>query len=408
MRDFDPTASEFITSGYLKNSRVGGLLYDIGTIISGVSAVGSLLGGESGSNAIQQGTDAQVQANQMGIAEQRRAMEQQRADLAPWAASGGMANNELMRRLGLGGNGRINSFTPKTMEQLRSEMRGQFTGQGAGSVDESMFTDSPDFNFGSGRKPYYRNGDIRPKNDDGSGTYRSIYNPGTYDAESNNTTGNHFESVYVPNSRPQFDEAGLEAAARNTFNSQGAAREGEIDPEYGSLMRKFNQSDLDTDLVYQNGLEYGRKTGENALNQRMAAGGNYGSGAALKALTRFGNDYATTKTEGAYNRNMGEKSSIYGMLSGGSQQGQSAAARQGAAGLSTANNISNLYGNIGNSQAAGGIGQANAMNQGIAGATNALQWNQLINRKPAQSTYNSGNYGMGFDRYLSGNFGSGD
>ena len=45
MRDFDPTASEFITSGYLERSRPGGVLYDIGSIVG----VGSALIGASAS-----------------------------------------------------------------------------------------------------------------------------------------------------------------------------------------------------------------------------------------------------------------------------------------------------------------------------------------------------------------------
>lgn len=328
----------------------------VGFAALATSVAAPLLAGNSGSNAIQQGTDAQVQANQMGVAEQRRAMEQQRADLMPYANSGGLGNNELMRRLGLGGNGRIGSFTPKTMEQLRSEMLGQFTSQQTTGGGQGLVYDP-------GRTVYTEYGGLE-------GTYGNGYKIGDLPTQTSSV----------------IDEQGLSAAVRNAFNSQGAAREGEIDPEYGSLMRKFGQRDLDTDLVYQNGLEFGRKTGENALNQRMAAGGSYGSGAALKALTRFGNDYATTKTEGAYNRNRGEKQDIYGMLSGVSNAGQSAAAGQGAAGMSGANSIAGLYGNIGNSQAAGGIGRANAMNDGIAGATNALQWNQLINRRPQQAS----------------------
>ena len=159
--------------------------------------------------------------------------------------------------------------------------------------------------------------------------------------------------------------------------------------QFGSLLKKFDQSDLDSDLVYQNGLQFGLNTGLNQLNQRAAAGGNYGSGAALKALTRFGNDYATTKTEGAYNRNQGEKAQTYNFLGGVSQQGQNAAAGVGAAGINSANNIANNQLGAGNAQAAGIVGGANAMSGGLAGATNAFQWNQLMSRPSGSGLSNS-------------------
>jgi len=333
--------------------------------------LGAVMGG--GSDAPQKGADQQVQANNAAIAEQRAAAAQQRADLAPWASSGGAANTELMRRLGIGGNGRTGSYTPKTMEQLRGEMRGQFTTQGAGG--------------GGGGGIEFLTREQDPENQFGGMRFAAPQTPQSY--------------------QTQFDEAGFNTAVNNAFDAQGAAREGEVDPLYGSLMRKFDQSDLDSDLVYQNGLKFGLDTGINQLNDRAASGGNYGSGAALKALTRFGNDYGTTKTAGAYDRNMGEKNQMFGFLSSPSQQGQSAAAGQGAAGLGSANQIGGYQTGIGNAQSAGTIGRANAVNEQIGGATDAFKWNQLLNRGGSNS-YDMARNGMGFDRYLSGNSGSGD
>lgn len=383
-----------------------------GAIFSAVAptVIGSLFGG--GSDAPKQGADQQVQANNAAIAEQRAAAAQQRSDLAPWAQSGGGANTELMRRLGIGGNGRINSYTPKTMNQLRSEMRGQFTSQGGGggmqyTMERNGFEGNYNPATGFIDKPtYYKQGQERPANDDGRGTYQmKDMGAANRDSETGSYYGNAPELVYRAN-MGQFDEAGFNKAVQSAFDAQGAAREGEIDPEYGSLLKaapaykRFSEDDLANDLVYQNGLKFGRETGENQINDRAASGGNYGSGAALKALTRFGNDYGTTKTEGAYNRNFGQqsdaynrnmagKNQMYGFLTGQSQQGQSAAAGQGAAGLGAAGQIGSYQAGNGNAMSAGTIGSANAMNQQVGQATDAYRWNQILNRGGGGSSYDT-------------------
>jgi hypothetical protein len=362
--------------------------------------------GDNASSAIQGGANAQVQANQQAIAEQQRAAAQQRADLMPWANTGGAANNELMRRLGVGGNGRIGSFTPKTLDQLHNEMRGSFT---TSSANQNLTA----ANYDSYIKEVGRRASIDALSPSFTEYISGLNSPFSMVPSK--------DPLYSGGLNSQYDESALNAAALAAFNAQGAAREGTIDPQYGSLLKEapaykqFSQQDLRNDLVYQNGLEFGRATGQNAINQRAAAGGSYNSGAALKALTRFGNDYATTKTGDAYNRNLAQqtdsyqrnmagKNQIYTMLSGQSAQGQSAAAGQGAAGLSSANNLSSLYGNIGNSQAAGSIGQANAWGNSLGNAANnVMNWVQQTSSPSASISGRTG-----FDRYTSGNLGSGD
>jgi hypothetical protein len=339
MRDFDPTASEFISTGYIDKSRPGGVLYDFMSI---ASVAAPIIGGMMGDDAARDAAGAQIAASDRASATQEAARVQQRADLMPWMQGGQMANNALLSRLGLGprnGSG-VPAAPTKTADQFRQELLGQFTTQGPQEI----------YRFDQGDQTGYG-----------------------FNAPSN-----------------IVDEAGLNAAVQRAIDAQQSAyippTQTADDPNYGSLLKKFNQNDLNSDLVYQNGLQFGLNTGVNQLNQRAAAGGNYGSGAALKALTRFGNDYATTKTEGAYNRNQGEKAQTYNFLSGVSGQGQSAAAGVGAAGLATGNNIANNQLAAGNASAAGIVGGANAMSNGIANATNAFQWNQMMTKKNPWAT----------------------
>jgi hypothetical protein len=310
------------------------------------SVGGSLISGMMGADAASDASGAQIAASERASATQEAARKQQRQDLMPWMQGGQAANNALLSRLGIG-SATTGAFTPKTADQFRNELIGNYTKTSTGG-------------------PIYGQNDDYEK---GIGWANGIHIPIGY--------GQGASTV---------DEAGLQAAIQQAMASQGPATAGGTDPNFGSLLKKFDQNDLNSDLVYQNGLQFGLNTGINQLNQRAAAGGNYGSGAALKALTRFGNDYATTKTGDAYARNMGEKNQTYNFLSSVSGQGQSAAAGVGAAGINTANNIANNQMGVGNAQAAGIVGGSNALSNGLAGATNAYQWNQLMSKKNPYGT----------------------
>jgi len=140
----------------------------------------------------------------------------------------------------------------------------------------------------------------------------------------------------------------------------------------GSLLKQFDQADLDKDLVYQNGLQFGLDNGNKAIENRARALGGSDSGQTLKALSAFGNDYATTKTEGAYNRNMGEKSSIYNMLMGGTGVGQNAVNTTATTGMNLATALSGANSAMGRNNAAGISGGANAITGALGGIGEAV------------------------------------
>lgn len=55
MRDIDPTASEYITSGYLERSRPNGVFYDIGSVLGiGSALIGSDSAGDAATHKPQQ------------------------------------------------------------------------------------------------------------------------------------------------------------------------------------------------------------------------------------------------------------------------------------------------------------------------------------------------------------------
>lgn len=152
------------------------------------------------------------------------------------------------------------------------------------------------------------------------------------------------------------------------------------DPLFGSLNRKFSAADMNADPVYQNGLQFGLNEGTKGINRQAAAGGSMLSGATLKALTRFGNDYGSTKANESYNRFNNDQNAQYNKLAGLSGAGQQATNQISAAGQNMANNISASQIGAGNARASGYVGQANAWNGAIGGATNALQQYSMMNR----------------------------
>lgn len=130
---------------------------------------------------------------------------------------------------------------------------------------------------------------------------------------------------------------------------------------YGSLNKPFTADSVTTDPGY----EFGRTQGLNAAQNSAAAKGGLYSGATLKALTQYGNDYATTKFDDAFNRDQTTKNAEYNKLAGVSGTGQNATNQVDATGTQVAaNQGSNLIG-AGNARGASDIATGNAITGGL-------------------------------------------
>lgn len=167
---------------------------------------------------------------------------------------------------------------------------------------------------------------------------------------------------------------------------------------YGSLNQRFDGSMMLNEPGYQFGLDQGVQG-----VQRSAAGrGGLYSGATLKALTRFGNDYASTKYGQAADRFNNDQNTQFNRLSGIAGTGQVATNNVNAAGQSFANNAGNIGMQGADARASGTMGQANAWSQGIGNMMNFYQQQQMLNRLKPNAQYDPTSY------YTSGNGGSGD
>lgn len=124
---------------------------------------------------------------------------------------------------------------------------------------------------------------------------------------------------------------------------------------YGSLMQQFTGADLQNDPGYQFGLTQGSQ----AIERSASARGGLYSGATLKALQRYGQDYSGTKFNEAFNRNQAQNDSSFNRFASLAGLGQTGSNQIAASGQNAANMVG-AYGIQGaNAQAAGGMNQAN-------------------------------------------------
>ena len=140
----------------------------------------------------------------------------------------------------------------------------------------------------------------------------------------------------------------------------------------GEFNRNFTLKDFQADPGYA----FRQAEGQKAIDSSAAARGSSLSGATLKALTKYGQDFASNKFNNAYNRWNNDTSNRFNRIAGVAGVGQQAVNQVGAYGQQTASNIAqgnmNTANNVasntiqaGNARASGYVGTANAINGGI-------------------------------------------
>lgn len=147
-------------------------------------------------------------------------------------------------------------------------------------------------------------------------------------------------------------------------------------PDYGMLTRGYRPEDLPMDPGYQFRLREGTK----ALERRLAAGGKYFSGGALKAGQQYGQELASSEYMNAFNRAQAQLGTRLGTL--GSLYGAGQAAAQQVAGQAGqyGENVGNLLMAGGAARASGYAGQANALNQALSQYINYKQGQEWMKR----------------------------
>jgi len=167
-----------------------------------------------------------------------------------------------------------------------------------------------------------------------------------------------------------------------------ARREG-----YGQLLRNFTQADYQQDPGY----EFRLQQGEQAINRNALARGRYNSGGTLKELQRYNSGQASQEYGAAYDRFNQNQTNRFNRLASIAGVGQTATNALNADRSATAGRIGENALQAGNATAAGYIGGANAINQGLSSGINYWQNQQLLDqiRGGGNSTTGGGSRGWG-------------
>lgn len=373
---------------------------------AGIAAVGTV----SQMSASSKAAGAQSGASAEASAQQAMAAAQMRQDLSPWTSTGAAANNKLSQYLGLGmAPGSVMSNGMKagmTRDELRNQLLSQYTKTSTTAAPTQSSVWGP--NAG-------QNGAV--------GLTTTVPNGETFNANNlytNSGANDGMPAQGVAGSQSTVDEEGLNAAIDKYYADQAAEQaKFASDPNYGSLLQAYRGgAEFDSgpafsftgqDLKNEPGYKFGLDQGTQGIERGQASRGNFLSGAAMKELTRFNEDYAGTKFDAGFNRASSQygtnlarrqnewntnlsayntnKNTIYNFLTGQSTIGQNSAATVGANNQQTANAIGNNTIGAGNVAAAGAIGESNALVNGMNKAVNSFSsanpstaagWNSLI------------------------------
>lgn len=344
-----------------------------------IPAAMSLLGSVMSSNAAKSAIKSQERGAAAADATQRYMYDTTRADQAPFRDTGVAANARLAYLMGLPGAG-----TGSTGVAGGAGMAGMTGGAGvagwAGGAGITGMTGMTGMTGGMTREQ------IRAQLQ-GQFTTTTEGTPGTLAGNLNDYAMTPTPATVGTAGGQRIDEAGLNAAVEAEWARQQATQQGQAqDPDSGSLMRNFTMADRDADPVYQSGLEFGAEEGRKGIERQQSASGSMLSGATLKALTRFGSDYGSTKAQGAFDRFGSNQDRTYNKLAGLSGTGQVATGAIGQAGQNYANQVSNTALGLGNARGASAIAQSNAWTGGINNAIGGYQQNELLKMLQGRNT----------------------
>jgi hypothetical protein len=307
-------------------------------ISTGLSVGGSLFGGAFGSSSKKKEASKMRKLMERAMDAQFLAQQEGKTAMRPYQETGTLANERLAVMLGLSSP---EGYAPRpTREQIADELANNHY------------------------KKYGKN-------------YTTKSNMGQVNAK--------IDRIY--RERLAEWEKGLQEYEANNPNWQSQ------DPEFGSLLKEFTGDDLENDP----GFQFRLSEGEKGINRNLAARGGWDSGAALKALARYNQDFASNEFGDAFNRDAATKGRIYSFLSGTSNAGQAAASTMASNAQGAANSMAGTSNAFGNSIAGLNAGAADDWSNGLQGAIGNAIYGYERNRTPA-NTGVVGNYGYSASR----------
>jgi hypothetical protein len=346
----------------------------------GVSAGTSLIGGLLGSEASNKASEAQVsatntasrltnQASNAALAENKRQFDIGQANIQPWITGGTASLRDLLYKMGISTGGGTTQAAAGTTGSDQS---------GIYSALSSYLMQHPRWTPAEGSTGQTNN--FLQKSLAG---LMSTIGDKAHDVETRNLFAElekqGFSEADITNAlysngqmRSLSDLEGLADQASTTqSNSKLQYGEGETPPgEFGELNKKFEFTQ--DDPSYQFRLTEGTK----ALERSGAAKGSSLGGAALKGLTRYAQDYASTEYGNAFNRFETAQTNEYNRYATIAGLGQTSAQQAAQNGSNYANSNSNIVMNNANAQGDYATQAANARASGYMGGANA--WSNAL------------------------------
>lgn len=154
----------------------------------------------------------------------------------------------------------------------------------------------------------------------------------------------------------------------------------EANSTLAALLGQGGEFSKDLNVEMDPGFAFGQQEGEKALMRQLSARGLRMAPASMQALLRYNQDYTGTKYNEAFQRALANRQSRFGMLSDLANRGQASASNSAQAGQAGAASMSGLLTGIGNAQASGTMGSANAWGGAINTAGNAFMQQQMLNQ----------------------------
>jgi len=139
-------------------------------------------------------------------------------------------------------------------------------------------------------------------------------------------------------------------------------------PGYGKYTKDFGMEDFTADP----GSAFRLKTGLESLERSGAARGMGLSGAALKGITRYGQDYASNEYQNAFNRYQTNRANQISPLMDFTRLGQASAAGSAAQAQGLGTNLGNTYTGLGQGIAQAEVAGGNAQASGYLNTANAI------------------------------------
>lgn len=282
--------------------------------------------------AAEKAEDAQVAASRRASQTTEGQAAIAREDLAPWRRAGEAGLNQLSNLLGL-------PAQAKEQEEI-------------GLVDMSSGIPMP-------------NNDLYAS----SPEYRAAWDAGLRFHEQQYGQG------YTTESSPSSIDAAIRKRIDpSIYTAKAQAPSAAPDADFGALNREFTNADFVRDPGYEFRLGEGMK----GLERSAAARGGLLSGAALKAASRYNQDFASNEFGNSANRFNVNQANRFNRLASIAGIGQTAATQTGQNAMTVGQQVAQNQLGVGNVRASGYVGQANALTGALGQGYNMYQDQQMM------------------------------